>query len=253
VSRAVVRLARPRLAAALLAREFGATCAAAVVVVAGAGWFAGMVVTGATETGSMPSLALRLLRRFDLALLTVAAVMAGMRVVVRMDADRKAGWLEPYCAAGGSRVTYGMALVLAAALPAWILFATGAMSFGTGILMLSGSADVLRALTRIAPAGLLFVAVAAAHFAATGFLVREPLATAVSAALLAAAPYVATAVFLTRHEFAPVPLALRAWMQAAPPLTAATSAPELLRQSLYFSAMIGIVALAGRHSTGRRT
>jgi hypothetical protein len=253
VSRPVVRLARPRLAASLLARESGAACAAAVAVVAGAGWFAAVVVTGAAETGGMPSLALRLLRRFDLALLTVAAVMAGMRVAVRMDEDRRAGWLEPYCAAGGCRVTYGVALVMAAALPAWILFTAGAMSFGTGILLLSGSVEMLRALTRIAPAGLLFVAVAAAHFAATGFFVREPLATVVSAALLAAAPYVATAVFLTHHEFAPVPLALRAWMQAAPPVTAATSTPELLRQSLYFSALIGIVARAGRHSTGRRT
>jgi hypothetical protein len=252
VSRPVVRLARSRLAAALLAREFGAAFAAAVVVVAGAGWFTAMVVTGAADAGGMPSLALRLLRRFDLALLTVAAVMAGMRVAVRMDDDRRAGWLEPYCAAGGSRVTYGVALVLAAALPAWIVFGAGAMSFATGILTLSGSLEMLLALTRIAPAGLLFVTVAAAHVAATGFVVREPLATVVSAALLAAAPYVATAVFLTRHEFAQVPLALRAWVQAAPPVTAATSTPELLRQSLYFSAMICIVALAGRYSTGRR-
>jgi hypothetical protein len=253
VSMLTVRLARRRLAAALLAREFGAACGAAVVLLGGAGWLAAMVVTGAAEPGGMPSLALRLLRRFDLALLSAAAVMAGMRVAARMDEDRKAGWLEPYCAAGGSRVTYGVALVMAAALPAWILFAAGATSFGTGILLLSGSAEMLRALTRIAPTGLLFVAVAAAHFAATGFFVREPLATVVAAALLAAAPYVATAVFLTRYEFAPVPLALRAWVQAAPPVTAATSTAELLRQSLYFSAMICIVALAGRHSTGRRT
>jgi hypothetical protein len=251
VSPAPARLARAPLAAALFAREFGAPFVAAVVLLALAGWLAANTVTGMAELGGMSRIGLRLLRRFDLTLLTAAAVIAGMRAAVRLDEDRRSGWLEPYCSAGGSRATYGVALVLAATLPAWILFTAGAVSFGIGIMLLAGSDELLRASLVVVPAGLLFLAVVTAHVAATAFIVREPLATVVCATLLAAAPYVTTAVYLTRHEFAPVPMQLRVWMQVAPPWTAAASTSELLRQILYVTTMMGFIALASRHTTGR--
>jgi hypothetical protein len=250
---AQARPAAARLAGALLAREFGIPLFAAIIVCAAAGWLAATTVTGIAESDGMSRLVLRLLRRFDLTLLAVAAVIAGMRVAVRLDEDRRTGWLEPYCAAGGSRAAYGVAIILAAALPAWMMFTAGAISFGTGILLLAESNELLRASISVIPAGLLFVAVAAAHVAAAAFIVREPLAALVCAALVGAAPHVAAAVFLMRNEFAPAPLQLRVWMQAAPPLTVAATAPELLRQMLYAATMTGFVALASRYATGRRT
>jgi hypothetical protein len=237
---------------AMLDRECGAVYAAAVAGAAAMGWFAATVVTGPASADGVAGMTMRLIRRFDLTLLAAAVILAGVRVTVRIDEDRRAGWLEPWCAAGGSRMAYSVGLMLAAALSAWLLFAVGAASFGTGVLLLAGNHELLHGWTRLAPAGLLLIAIATAHVAAVGTMVREPLVALCCAALLAAAPYAAAAVFLARHGFTPAPLPLWIWIQAALPVTVAASPPDVLRQALYLTVATGVVLLAGARGVGRR-
>jgi hypothetical protein len=248
----MTRLPGRPLLHALLTREAGPLILAAVLLAAGAGWYAAAVASGQADAGSGPRLILRVLRRTDLVMLCAAAVLAGIRVAVRVAEDHRSRWLEPYCAGGGSTTRYLAYLSLSIAAPWWVIFAVGAGAFSTGVFLRTGSSELLRAWVLLAPAGLLLVGAVTVHVLAAAVVLREPLTTILAAAAAAAAPYVAAAIFIAQGDGSPPPGWLRAWVAAALPLVPAASGAEAARQLAYAGLATAAALAIGRQRTGRR-
>lgn len=237
---------------ALLRRELGAgTVAAAAMVVAGSVAAASMAgEPGATA--NLSPLAGRLLRRFDLVVLGASAVLAALRAAVRVAADGSDGWLEPYAAAGGRRGAYVVGLAGAIALPAAGLFLVGAISHAVAVHVSAGSGELLRGLPGLAPAGILLVAVVAAHAVLVSVIVREATASVVATAVLVVAPYAAAAAAMARHDGS-IPTVVRFWLDAAVPIATAGDLRETVRQVALLALILPTAVVAAGRLVGRRS
>jgi hypothetical protein len=238
---------RSRLQFALVLREFSAGWViGCFVIISGAFWSASF----AAHNPSYSPFA-RLLRRFDLTLLAVVALLSALRVAQRICDDHRHGWTEPYFAAGGARRDYSLLLLSAvvAAGSAW--FAAGAASFALGVRLFDNTPELLYALPALVPAGILLLTCVVIYAASFAYVLRDALSSVMVATLLAAIPFVLL-LSLTGDD-GEVPLSLWLWnISYPPPLTLAHSAASLARQCVYVALGAPLVALLAHRYAGRR-
>ena len=242
---------RPVLFRALLQRELTLAFALiAALTAACAAWLGGLVVS---DLGAGPAaVALpRLLRRADLLLLGIAALLSALRVTQLIADDRTSGWLEPYVASGRSAHEYSLALVGAVLLARYVWFAAAAIAFAGGIYAASGSTELAAELPLVLGGGLIVMAGITAYAAVFGVLVRDAIAAFMLAAIVCAVPLGVAAIFIAREL--DIPLLLRASLiVVAPPV----SIPGSLRSAWLFTAYIPlallVLALLSQRRIGRR-
>lgn len=237
----------------LLRRELGAGLLAAVAVAGITAVYAADVPPDVDGAIGLAAIAARLRRRFDLTVLAVAAVLVALRAAIRTGSDHSAAWVDVYAAAGGARTSYALALIGAITVQGAVLFLAGAGCFAAAVYVVRGTTELLDALVVLAPAGVLLIAVIAAHTTLIGLCVREPLATLFLAAVLAASPYAAAAAWMARHDPAVGPFALRLWLDIAVPLAVATTPGEAVRQTLLLVGVLGGATWMGGRYAGRRS
>jgi len=236
----------------LLLRELGVSWVAAIaVVVTAAVWTASVAASLSGDVAPNPIT--RMIRRFDLALLGVVAVIAALRIAQRVADDFRAGWTEPWFAAGGSHPAYGIALVVAvlSATGAW--FVAGAIAFAAAVAVFDSTTELVTALPRLVPAGLLLICCVTLYSGAVAFVVRESLTSIMFATLFALVPFIVTFTIASRNDGA-VPTLIWLWnISYPPPLTLAHSGVSLLRQCIYAVTGSVVIALLAHRYAGRRT
>lgn len=187
----------------------------------------------------------RFLRRPDLALLGLAALIAALRVAQRLDADYHDGWLQPWHAAGGDPRRYALALIAAVSGATGGWFITGSAAFAAGVAVL-GQNEMLVALPVTLAGGVAMIFGVTAFTAMFGVAIRESLAAFLAAAVVTFAPGAAAAVhYDMTGAGTPKVLTLLAWI---PPLITAPTAPTGLAITVLHTLAAATIAalLAGR-------
>lgn len=236
----------------LLRRESGFGLLLAAAAVGAAAVYAATVPADPDSVVGVASIAARLLRRFDLAILAAAAVLVALRAAVRTNGDHAAAWVDMYAAAGGDRDGYAVALVAVITVQGAVLFLVGATGFGAAVYVLRGTGELLAALVTLAPAAILLIAVITAHTTLIGLWLREPLGTLIVAGALAVGPYIAATTYMARHDPAGAPLALRIWLDVAVPLAVASGSGEAARQVMLLGGVLAGAVWVARRYAGRR-
>lgn len=246
-------MSRRRLFRMLLRRELNGGFLLALLGTAAAAVLAGHGA-GDLRASGMATGPLRLLLRFDLMALAVAALIAALRVCGRAAEDHAAAWLDPYCAAGGSRAAYGLAVAAAAATAAILLFLTGAAAFSATVWRVDGTPELVQRLPVLAAGGSLIIIAVSCYFTAFALIMREPLASAFLACTLAAAPYLFVFVHFSREPGAPLPRPLLLWLRSYPPQVVPPATPRgFLLTLAYIAAAATAITLISARTAGRRT
>jgi hypothetical protein len=191
----------------------------------------------------------QLLRRFDLTVLAVIALVLVLRCAARIEADHADGWMAPYLAAGGSRWAYGSAFALTALTASAAVFAGAAVTFAISVAILTGSFELLRLLPRTLGAGLLVLGTYSVSTVAVGTILRRASATAVVIGALVVLP-----VFMTvRHALSEVDPPIRAMsLQLLSPLVFAPQDPaNIVRAIIYILTGWCLTAFVSHRYAGR--
>lgn len=238
--------ARPRLLFALLQRDFGRLYGLLILLVVVASAAAAYEVY-VREGGTSPLG--WLIRRFDNTLLFLSVLALVFRRAAVIEADHADGWLAPFFAAGGSRLSYGALSVAAFLASPFLWFAVGAAAFAVSVMVFSGSAELVERLPRTLGVGLLVLGGFSALTVALGILVRRGVVVAFVVATAALGP----SLMLGRYAYAEIPLPR--WLvllQLAGPLPYAP--PDLantIRGIGYIVVVGAIAALVSHRYAGR--
>lgn len=243
------RVTRPRLLSALITRELGTGFALLLVLAALSAAGAAYAVYGA-DGGGTP-LTGRLLRRFDHTLLGVLAVFLVFRSAAAIEVDHANGWLAPFFAAGGSRLSYGIVSAGTALFTPLVLFCVGALVFALSVARFSGSADLLHLLPRTIGGGTLVLGSFAVLTVAAGIVIRRASVVAFLVGILVIGPLFLILQYAT-SDAEPPPWAFQLQL-ISPLLVPPPDVANIVRGIVYIAVVGMIVALvshryAGRHS-----
>jgi hypothetical protein len=240
---------RPQLGHALVRRELTLMLVAMVLL-------AGLLAVGAAheygrmlEAGDRTPVLDRMLRRFDLTMMYLMALLVTLRLAARAESDHVSGWLEPVFAAGGSRWAYGVQLTLVSLIPPAAIFAVTAVAFAIGVDAITGSAELLTALPRTVGGGILVLGTFGVCAGLLGVLLRSGPATLVLTLLLLLVPFIGIL------RYASAGSRLPAWLVAVAYLSPLPVVPEpdvIGRGIVYIAVGLAAVAVASHLRAGRR-
>lgn len=238
---------RPRLIFALLQRDFGRLYGLLMVlaVLAAAGAAHEVYVR---DGGATPLLG-GMLRRFDNSLLLLSVLSLVFRRAAIIEADHTVGWLAPFFAAGGSRLSYGALSVAAFLASPFLWFALGAVAFAVSVMVFSGSAELVERLPRTLGVGLLVLGSFSALTVAAGIVIRRGVVVAFLVATAALGPPLLAGRYAYAEALPPRWLIL---LQVAGPLPYAP--PDLantIRGVVYIVVVGAIAALVSHRYAGR--
>lgn len=238
-----------RLARALIRREVGIVLPAVLILAIGAAAVAAHEVQRAGDV-AMSSLLDRLLRRFDLTALAVMVFAVVLRVAVRTEEDHRTGWIGPVTLSGIPRWSYAPAVTISALILPVSAFAVATVSFAVAVLIVSGTAELIRALPATIGSGILLLGMHAFCTTALGTAFRNVSVTIGVAAVLTLAPLILTFRYFSAGQDAPlwvIGLAYAAPLSAPP-----SDAGSIIRGVLYIALVGSLAALVSHRLAGRQ-
>jgi hypothetical protein len=242
-------VSRPRLLPALARREFDVVSGVLLGLGSLSAAAAAHELYGADAEGTLLPLIGQLLRRFDLTVLGIVALVLVLRCAARIEADHADGWLACYLAAGGSRWAYGSAFALTALMAPAAVFAGAAVTFAISVAILTDSVELLRLLPRTLGAGLLVLGTYSVSTVAVGTILRRASTTAVVIGALVVFP-----VFLTvRHAISEVhpPIRAMSFQLLSPLVFAPQDSANILRAIIYILTGWCMTAFVSHRYAGR--
>ena len=234
------------LSRALLRRELTLPWLAMLIVLASVAAYAGLQPPLAAD-GDFAS---RLLRRADLTLIAVTALLAAGHVTQRIASDRHARWPGPWVAAGGSPLGYAFLVIGAIALARWAWVSAFVVAFAVAGWLSTGSVELLvgaPALVLVAALLLLCITSFAALFA---LLLREPIPALLLALVAGLTPLLAASLHELRTGATPSGV-MRVWILCCtPPVQLADSVRAAVTDSLSLALLLLLVGVLSRRVIG---
>lgn len=207
-------MSRPRLFGALLKRELDLVLAAlALAVVVGCLLVAREIF--AAGAAGVPAGLMLIVRRLDVTLLFVMALVMMLRIASRAEADHVTAWAAPLCAAACVRAHYGIGIAVSAFAAAAVVFVAGATAFAAGVRVFGSSPELVHALPRTLGGGILILGCFSVYTTGFAMLLKRTYATVFLATALIVVPYILTLPYL-RYGGMP-PRWLYVWLTSYPP------------------------------------
>jgi hypothetical protein len=238
-----------RLTRALIRREAGIVLPVVLLFAIGAAAVAAHEVQNTGDV-AMSSLVDRLLRRFDLTALAVMVFAVILRVAIRTEEDHRAGWIGPVTLSGIPRWSYAPAVTISALILPVSAFTVATVSFAVSVMILSGTAELIRVLPATLGSGILLLVMHAVCATAFGTAFRNVSATIGVAAMLTLAP-----LFLMFRHFSEgrdVPLWVIGLAYAAPLSAPPSDTGSVVRVVLYIALAGSLAALVSHRVAGRQ-
>jgi hypothetical protein len=239
---------RTRLASALLRRE--ASIMTGILIVAGAV----LAIAAARESyralveGTRTPFFGELIRRFDMTMLFVMAMLLTFRVAARTEMDVRDGWLAPLFAADDRRWRYGVLVASTSMVTPLAVFAATAVMFAFAMQSLSGARDLVVLLPGTLLAGGVLLGTFAVCAAAFGMVLRNGAAASGITLMLLFAPIIVT-MRMASEAGPPLWLVLASFLAPLPFLP--RSPENLVRGVLYILVGCLLVALLSKRYAGR--
>lgn len=194
----------------------------------------------------------RVVRRADLALLALTAVLAAAQVTQRVTCDRNLRWLEPCVAAGTDSRRFIVCIIAVTAATRWAWLAAAAGAFAFAAWVRTGSAELALALPALLLGAAALVTCITAFAALFALLVHDAIAALSLALLAGAAPLIVASIHELRAGTGAPPWPVRAWvMCCTPPLQLPDSLRDVVVDSLWLLALLFIAALLSHRVIGR--
>jgi hypothetical protein len=208
-----------------------------------AAWYAAAALDAGAAVGE------RLVRRFDLTALALAALIALLRIPTRVEHDHRDGWLAMFLAAGASRTSYLAGIITGAYVASAAFFCVTAVAFSTGAYVIGGSVELLAALHVTLAGGLLLLASWCVWSGLAAVLFRRALPAFFAAAAVALFPHLLIISHALRME---VPDTWIVWLlRSVPPLLPPGLTPVIIWQLAAMVIAAAAAACAARRFIGR--
>lgn len=250
VGRGVAPVGRPHPGRALVRRELNlilfVLVLLAVLLAVGVAHEYGRML----EAGDPTPVLDRMVRRFDLTMMYLMALLVTFRLAARVETDHMSGWLEGVFAAGGSRWAYGVQLTLVCLIPPAVIFAATAVAFAAAVAAITGSGELVNALPGTVSGGLLVLGTFAVCGGLLAVLLRSGSAALVLTLLLVLAPLLGILRYASSGSSLPAWLVVMAYLSPLPVLP--TEPDVVARGALYVGLGLAAVALASHYFAGRR-
>ena len=194
----------------------------------------------------------RVVRRADLALLALSAVLAATQVTQRISADRSLRWLEPCIAAGTDPRRFIVCIITVTAATRWAWLGAAAAAFAFAAWARTGSPELALALPALLLAAAALVTCITAFAALFALLVHDAIAALSLALLAGAAPLIVASIHELRTGAGAAPWPVRAWvMCCTPPLQLPDSPRDFVADTLWLLALLSFAALLAHRVIGR--
>lgn len=238
---------------ALIRRELNARLLAAMAVTAAAGAAAGRYAVQRHAAEADATGLFDPILRFPTTMLLAAALLLLLRIAGRRHDDHEAAWLDPWCATGGERAAYVVALWASTVVSMWLLFAAGAGAHALTILAVGDSADVLLHMRTMLPAGGLMLGAVGAYGTAVAIVMRNAFSSAIGSVFFVVAAYFAAVYYAIRSGGTSLPRLLDPWLLAVvPAVQPAAGVESVVLQITYILAAGAVAAGLSRWLVGRR-
>jgi hypothetical protein len=191
----------------------------------------------------------RLLRRFDLTVLAIMAMVVVLRTAIRTEEDYRAGWMCPLSPCGVPRWHYGPAVVFSVIMVPVSVFTAAAASFAVSVRMFAGSAELTGVLPVTLGGGVLLLGTFGVCAAVVGIALRNVSAAVGLMALLTLAPVVLAFRYLSAGT--DLPLWVNGLSTLSPMIVPPTDLSSTVVAILYISGG-GIMAAALSHRVAGR-